>query len=156
MQQSTYQKDKTNSMGLWTYANNYLDAARVLVSSSDRDLVPTPAYYLICHSIELTLKAYLRGSGEELKRLRKIGHNLNQCLSKAGEKGLAQYHCLKPSQEKAVSLINDYYESKELEYISTGFKTLPTYKVLDEVADELLLSLREYCQRNMKCHDEKS
>jgi len=70
MTPNTYQKDRTNSMGLWTYAKSYLDAANTVASSADRGLIPTPAYYLVCHSIELILKAFLRGSGAELEELR--------------------------------------------------------------------------------------
>ena len=146
--------DRTNSMGLWTYAKAYLDAAKTVVSTSDKELVPTPVYYLVCHSIELILKAFLRGSGEELEGLKKIGHDLNRCLNKAEKKGINQYYCFTQSQKEAIDLINDYYGSKELEYISTGSKTFPKYKILDEIADGLLASLRGYCRENMNIHDE--
>jgi len=38
--------DRSSSMGLWTDTKEYLNAAKVVASSSDRELVPTPAYYL--------------------------------------------------------------------------------------------------------------
>jgi len=153
MPPNDYQPDRTNSMGLWTYAKEYLDAAKSVASSSDRELVPTPAYYLVCHSIELILKAFLRGSGEELEDLKKIGHNLNRCLNKAAKKGINEHYCFTDTKKQAVSLINDYYSQKELEYISTGFKRFPKYDILEKVASGLLSSLRGYCQKNMHIHD---
>ncbi|MDQ6995999.1 MAG: hypothetical protein Q9M82_00880 [Mariprofundus sp.] len=146
--------DRTNSMGLWTYAKEYLDAAKIVASSSDRELAPTPAYYLVCHSIELILKAFLRGSGEELEDLKKIGHNLKRCLNKAEKKGITEYFCFTGIQKQAVSLINDYYSQKEFEYISTGFKTFPKYDILEEISSGLLSSLKGYCRKNMNIHDE--
>jgi len=146
--------DRTNSMGLWTYAKTYLDAAKAIASTSNKELPPIPAYYLVCHSIELVLKAFLRGSGKELEDLKKKGHNLNQCLRAAEEKGINEYFSLTSTQKSAVSLINDYYSQKELEYIATGFKTFPKYDILEEVASDLILSLRIYCRKNMNIHDE--
>jgi len=145
--------DRTNSMGLWTYAKAYLGAAKTIAPASDKELPPIPAYYLVCHSIELVLKAFLRGAGKELEDLKKKGHNLNQCLRAAEEMGINEYFSLTITQKNAVSLINDYYNQKELEYIATGFKTFPKYDVLEGVASDLILSLRGYCRKNMNIHD---
>ena len=143
--------DRTNSMGLWTYAKSYLDAAKV-VAASNQDLPPVPAYYLVCHSIELVLKAFLRGAGKELETLRQIGHNLIRCIEKAEAEGINTHYRFTLHQKSAVELINDYYHQKELEYISTGSKKLPEYKILEAIADGLLVSLKDSCRCNMHLH----
>jgi hypothetical protein len=49
-----------------------------------------PVYFLLCHAMELALKAYLAASGVPAKTLRnKIGHDLGQALRDAKSHGLA-------------------------------------------------------------------
>ena len=48
--------DRTSSMGLWTYAKDYLEAGYTVTTNVSRALAPTPAYYLYSHAIELALK----------------------------------------------------------------------------------------------------
>jgi hypothetical protein len=48
-----------------------------------------PRYFLLCHSIELALKAYLALVGTTPEQLKKdFGHKLNQLVDEAVEKGL--------------------------------------------------------------------
>jgi len=147
------QTDRTNSMGLWTYSKEFLNAAKAVASLSDKELVPIPAYYLVCHSIELILKAFLRGEGESLNKLREVSHDLNQALKAAKKKNLDQYYLLTEDQREAVDLINDYYNKKELEYITTGFKSFPKYDILEKIASSLIDSLERFCLSNRNLHD---
>jgi hypothetical protein len=57
------------------------------------DLHPSiswPRYFLLCHSLELALKAYLAKLGATTEHLRKLErrHNLNKLLDEVVEKGL--------------------------------------------------------------------
>jgi hypothetical protein len=79
-------------LGLETVAQAecYLSAAAVLSTADDpRHLYPL--YFLTCHGIELTLKAYLLSHGVEPSRLRNpndFGHDLTLCWLAAKQYGL--------------------------------------------------------------------
>lgn len=146
--------DRTPSMGLWTYAWYFHKAARVLIDSNSPH-VDTPAYYLISHSIELFIKAFLRGSGLSIDELKALGHNLDKCLEKAISLGLESYMDISDLDKFAVSAINPYYQEKELEYIKTGFKQLPKIALLVSFADNLLDGTRQFCRDQTRIHEEK-
>jgi hypothetical protein len=57
-----------------------------------------PRYFLLCHSIELALKAYLAKLGAMPTQLRQLDrrHNLDRLVTEAVEKGL---HLTTPTQE---------------------------------------------------------
>jgi hypothetical protein len=66
-------------LGLWVYASDYLKAARMLPSDREQG-VHIPRAYLICHAIELVLKAYSSiASNQTLAQFSQssAGHNLN-------------------------------------------------------------------------------
>jgi hypothetical protein len=48
-----------------------------------------PRYFLLCHSIELALKAYLAAHGATPSQLKGFGHKLKKLLKKATKKGLS-------------------------------------------------------------------
>ena len=84
--------DRTNSMGLWTHANEFYQASCILVRPENEGLLH-PSYYLVAHSIELAFKAFLRGNGlslDDLKDPKKLGHNLEKILEKAVQLGLGK------------------------------------------------------------------
>ncbi len=146
--------DRTSSMGLWTYARYFFDAARILIDSKSPH-IETPAYYLISHSIELCLKAFLRGSGLSIEELKALGHNLDKCLEKAISLGLEFHMDISDLDKFAVSAINPYYQEKELEYIKTGFRQLPKIALLVSFADNLLNGTRQFCRDQRRIHEEK-
>ena len=139
--------DRTSSMGLWTYSHNFMIAASELVKLNN-DHTDGPAYYLISHSIELSLKAFLRGSGlslDELKSWKNLGHDLCKCLSKAEALGLNYYIDILDIEKWAISKINDYYSEKELEYIVVGYKQYPKIDLLISFNEKLLSAIRQFC-----------
>ena len=83
--------ERMGPLGLHMYASAYLDAARALP-------LPTAPFepvrpFLICHSIELGLKAFLSLHGAEMLELAdgSYGHNLEAILKKADEKHLGTH-----------------------------------------------------------------
>ncbi|MBW3243122.1 hypothetical protein KUV57_10475 [Epibacterium sp. DP7N7-1] len=48
---------------------------------------PPPVMTLCAHSIELSLKAFLLDHGDDEKRVRKLSHNLIECLDRCVELG---------------------------------------------------------------------
>ncbi len=144
--------DRTSSMGLWTYAKNYLDAGYAVATSVPRALAPTPAYYLYCHAIELALKAYLRGSGASITDLKKIGHDLASAYNRALSVGLKDICPLDPELVDAIKLVNSIYSKKEFEYMKVGFKTLPQIGVLQATASSLIHGLERFCREKRDTH----
>ena len=85
---------KTTPIGLTRYAHDFFDSARAvegqLGKATSFELVsPVPSLYLIGHSSELALKAYLLQHGLTLRELRykQYGHDLHACQRKAKELG---------------------------------------------------------------------
>lgn len=146
--------DRTNSMGLWSYANSFYMASCELVESKNQQVID-PIYYLVSHSIELSLKAFLRGNGislEDLKNYNKIGHDLEKMLAKSMALGLETYIELTESDHLVINMINHYYKNKELEYIVTGTKSYPHIESLLQLNERILNSIRLFCFHSMKCN----
>jgi len=83
--------------GFIAYAADFLDAAKQFKTS--RPFSPVP-YYLLCHSIELSLKCFLLGKGvskEELKDFRKYGHHLIKLITQARELGIDSLVTITPN-----------------------------------------------------------
>jgi hypothetical protein len=146
--------DQTNSMGLWTHANEFYQASCILVQPENEGLLH-PSYYLVSHSIELALKAFLRGNGvslEDLKNQRKFGHDLEKVFNKCIQLGLESFLPITEKDKFAIITINDYYKTKELEYIVTGFKRYPKMELLTSFNARLLDSIRQFCFDKMNIH----
>jgi hypothetical protein len=143
---TTKPRDRTNSLGLWTEAHQFYTASNILINSKNSDVV-TPSYYLACHSIELALKAFLRGNGMSLEELkcRKIGHDLEKALAQAISSGLESYIVLTEADHLAIQTINVPYKSKELEYIVTGPKSYPLIEHLLTLNSDLLNNIKSFC-----------
>ena len=132
---------------LW-YADEFLEAADVVRLHKNGGEIPTgvrarfedpfvPAYYLHGHAIELALKGYLRhrGRSENQVRSRPFGHDLvallNECksekledvmsLTRADEGGRGRTR----ADEEVVTLLNERYAVKRLEYGEVGAYQLP-------------------------------
>ena len=96
--------------------------------------------YLVGHSIELCLKAYLAFHGIPLNELRskKYGHDLEKCLKKAKELGLNTHVKLNDDELHALTVLNDLYSTKQLNYIVTGVKQVPVFGPIETVCRKLL------------------
>jgi hypothetical protein len=135
---------ETTPFGLARFAHDYYDSARALESRDCKRVFslvsPMPSLYLIGRSIELALKAYLLGNGLTLSKLRSknFGHNLIACLKKANELGLESLVSFHPAERGALDLLNTLYASKQLEYIVTGEKFIPTFGLVESFAKKLI------------------
>lgn len=70
-----------------------IDGARMYAAAADavNQRLPNSLHvlsHLLCTSIELTLKAFLRHSGYEEQQLRRLGHDLRDLFQHASDKGL--------------------------------------------------------------------
>lgn len=101
-------------VGLLTYAKEFANAASTVSEHGQGPGRYVVAAYLYGHSIELALKSILSKHGVTDEGLRKIGHNLSNCLKKV---------LLLPEQEFVdealhgiVKGLNPTYGKKHLEY----------------------------------------
>lgn len=123
---------RTTAIGLARYAKEYLEAAIVvdqqMGSRKEHARVsPIPAYFLLTHALELTLKAYLRHAGMSVEQLgaRDLGHDLGALYAKARELGLDAVHQMTADDAQAFDMLVAVNEFHQLRYIQTGFKTFP-------------------------------
>ena len=124
-------------MGISNDAREFLDAAELV--RREKPVTFTPTYFLVCQSLELSFKAYLRGSGYSDKKLRHIGHNLDSCVAAAKAAGLD-------------AAINPYYHFKDFQYSVAGYKSFPHPDALIALADHLWKSLRPFCEQRRDHH----
>ena len=111
-------------------------------------------YYLGCHGLELALKGFLRAKRMSIGKLRRdIGHNLRCLLCEAERHGLAECYALTEKDREALNVMADEYESKELEYLTVGYKTRPAFDDLDGLLKKLLDATRRICLGSRKAND---
>lgn len=140
---------RTTSIGLWRYAREFAEAAQI-VTASNPNSIPTPAFYLAGHSIELSLKAFLRGAGVTVSELRQrdLGHDLRALVMRTLDLGLDKEILLSQVDHAVIRILNIEYTAKRFEYIETGTKHLPEWSLLESLAFRLVYGLEAYCRRS--------
>jgi hypothetical protein len=136
-------QDRTTAVGLARYAREYFDAA---IAADDvigyrpgyEIVAPAPVMFLIAHSVELAMKAYLRHTGQSLSNLKSIGHNLIDCWSTCRKNGILEILELNDDDLGILHLIADLHVSTELRYIQTGWKNFPVFGPLEALARKIL------------------
>ena len=142
--------DRLTSMGLSNAARKYLDAAEILKRRTKG--VFMPAYFVACQGLELTLKAYLRGCGLSEKQLRKLGHDLEKIAERAFKECPEGLVVLSETERLIVSLINMYYQDRDLQYTRSEYKELPELSTLLEVCERLWRATRKFCVEKQALH----
>ncbi len=138
---------RTKPVGLARYATEFYDTALAADDKLGRrhgdEIVLTPIMYLIAHSIELILKAFLLHKGLELAYIRKtLGHDLTKIVDKTRELDPSEtIVSLSGDDIKTLELLNSIYKSKELNYISTGARTIPAFGSIQSLAARLITSI---------------
>jgi len=127
------------------YSHEFMEAAlavdeKIGTRPGFEIVAPIPALYLVGHSIELSLKAYLLHQGvplHELRSKRHFGHSLHICLRKAKEIGLLNHVKFSGQEEGAFEILDNLYSTKQLEYIVTGAKHFPIFGLVELFAVKL-------------------
>ena len=140
----------------WSYAEEFLSAASKVKKpdknnkSNEEFTLLMPAYYLVGHSIELSLKSYLSAKGYEINELRsrKYGHNLVSLIKEARKRKLGREVKLTKYQIQAIELFNTVYQTKDFEYLKYANYRLPEYWYIYEVAEFLLKNLARYASNS--------
>jgi hypothetical protein len=132
-------------------AADFLDAAKQF--KARRRFSPVH-YYLLCHSIELSLKCFLLGKGVSKKALmdkKKYGHHLIKVLTKARQLGIDQLVAFTPEYIDNLTKADGYYASKEFEYFeitkaANAYPDLPDLDALARLASELVKGLKQFAR----------
>lgn len=141
---------RTGPLSLWQYAEAFIKAAKELPPST----VPFEPvrYYLVCHSIELSLKAFLALHGKTIVDLSEnaYGHNLQTILKVADDNDLGSIVPLSAALRSDIQQAVVYYTGKVFEYPAfgealRGYPNLPNIVSLTEAATVLVESLRQPC-----------
>lgn len=105
--------------GYWLrhYAGDFLDAAKDFKIPINR-FSPVP-YYLICHSIELSLKSFLFSVGFKKADRKKLNHDLEKALRTAEENGLSTHFQPTVDDRELILKANRLYSKKEFEYFES-------------------------------------
>jgi hypothetical protein len=105
--------------GHWlrNYAGDFLNAAKDFSPPVNR-FSPVP-YYLVCHSIELSLKAFLFSAGFNKAARKALNHDLQRALSKAEINGLSAHIQISTADRNLVIKANRLYPKKEFEYFES-------------------------------------
>jgi hypothetical protein len=86
------QEPRVSAIGMGRDSLEFLDAAKELAGERDASQLVMrhlhPMYYLLCHSMELSLKAYLRTKGYEDSELKKLWHGLEDAVEVVKREGL--------------------------------------------------------------------
>lgn len=94
--------------------------------------------FLMAHSIELALKAYLLHRGVCLAEIMKLGHHIDQCWQRCIRHGVADYITLTDQDAAVLDMIAKLHSSTELRYIKTGYKELPVFGPLENLGTKIL------------------
>lgn len=121
-------------------AEEYVQVAGRLTDA--RDETASVRYFLYCHGIELALKAFLVSQGSNDSTLRGIGHDLKRALRAARKHATFKAISLSDSDRTIIHWVNEYYRRKEFEYLVVGAKSYPHPRLLQELAERLLSTLK--------------
>lgn len=137
-------------IGLHRYACQFLRAG-LAYKPDDAGFSPVP-YYLICRSIELSLKSFLLARGVRRSELKlKLRHDLMKLLEKAESLCLKRHVRVSREERKVLQDANSFYVTKKFEYfedLSVFYITnLPSLDVLSKLAKRLAEKLEAVCLR---------
>jgi len=135
-------------IAFFKFGKDYLNAYRII----DKDR-PNPMdliwvkFFLLCRSIEHSLKAFLAIHGYSEKTLKSdFGHNLTNLLEEVTRKlndsrGNIELEIIAEFERSPISNISPYYKAKEIEYYTKGKKVIPwlvdLYKVAQDINSKL-------------------
>jgi hypothetical protein len=136
-------------LGLQFYADAFLVAAKD--ARAGTGFAPARPY-LVCHALELALKAFLSLKGRRMTELAggEFGHDLPNLLDEAQKQKLADLVSLNESQLFQINRASVYYVEKVFEYPANdealkAYPQMPDIELLIGAAEALVTALREPC-----------
>lgn len=101
-------------LGFFIHAREFLDASTLL--SEKRGRTTFVAAFLSCRAIELGLKAFLLATGDSVKKVKRLNHNLARALDASYDRGLAAVVELTASERELLTSVNPQYMAQTLAY----------------------------------------
>jgi len=134
--------------GFISYAGDFLNCYK---SYCPEQPFSPAKYYLVCRSIELSLKSFLalkKVGFTELKR--HYGHSLSKLIEETTARGLNETVEISEDEESEVKKANEWYYRKGFEYfalenIVESRDTLPDLGILEPLAQRLIDGLQPLC-----------
>lgn len=143
--------ERMGPLALELYAEMYLAAAEALPEPSVPFEPVRP--YLVCHAIELALKAFLSLKGSAMVHLAdgQFGHKLGVILKEAEAADLKALVPLTAVHRSAIASAESYYAGKVFEYPAVGealsaYPSMPPLDALFAAAALLTKSLAKPCR----------
>lgn len=137
-------------VSLHFYASDFLRLAKA-APAVEAPFAPA-RLYLVCHAIELSMKAFLSIQGHSLEKLsgQPLAHNLENLLEEARKLSLEKMVPMEDRHIFQIKRASEYYGDKVFEYPAIyeavrAYPQLPDIHVLLEVADALVTALAEPC-----------
>ena len=145
MDDQTAKSPQLLAIGLIYDAKAYVESARVLDGvhgNAPRSYSPT--YFLLCHAMELLLKAYLSASGVSQKTLRdhRVRHNIEFLFRYA-----RRFFSLTPADPRFPELVRwlaEYHLDHSFRYRKTGPRSLPLASEAAEIIDATVDGVEPY------------
>ena len=137
----------------WRHGDSFLNAAKKVLdphADSEKSFKPLDdntivAYYLVGHSIELSLKSYLYAKNYNKNKLRnKFGHDLSKLLKECKKRKIGREVKIKKKEAAGIDLLSATYKSKKFEYLEYCSYSFPEYKFIYQVAKKLSNGLARY------------
>ncbi len=135
-------EDRTSPLGLWMYADSYLDAAGCVAAHSKHPH-REPIYLLYAHAIEFALKAFLRAKGVSIDEIETHGHRLTPLLDACRALGLQEPRHIEKTGAAAVGLLE--LGDPNARYVRSGFKRRPDLPGLRLFAEWLITDTKTLC-----------
>lgn len=154
----------TAAIGSLRMAKEYLSAATRIQAPPRSEIeafrlrLSWPAYFLVGHAIELSLKGYLLAQGMSTSQLRSraYGHDLSALLAECRRRRMGLRVKLSPNELAGIRALDVVYSAKEFEYVVEGGRHLPPYGLVHTVATRLCEGLYDYYRNQLKAAHEKN
>lgn len=139
--------------GLIFGAKKFLDAARVVIQHEgpqEHGWHPV-GKFLVCQSIELSLKAFLRLRGAKMTDVERYGHRIAELLAEARKNNLREFLKLSGDELKEIKRASRYYGDHIFRYpdvyeIARGYPSDPNVIPLLSAAEKLVEGLYPPCE----------
>jgi hypothetical protein len=144
--------DRYAPLGFYHLAEDFYRAA--VHSASLQDTKPRLHYSLVLyhlhtHSIELTLKAFLRAKGIDVKELKnKFSHGMTGLMAAATEHKL---RVKKPKRSlQILERLDQLGKVQTFRYFEAGYLNLPALHEVQQLNERMLLAIRPACIATLK------
>jgi hypothetical protein len=134
--------------GFIIYAQDFLNSFKAY--SPEKPFSPAK-YYLVCRSIELSLKSFLSIKNIPVNTIKdKLGHNLTKILNRTQELDIKKVVVISTEEVVEIKKANNWYNRKGFEYfdiknIVESKETLPNLNSLQLLAERLIEILKPLC-----------